>query len=372
MKVKTLVVLLIILAVLAVIGVATLNRKGPEQGKKVLGTFLMKDLPANDIAALDIRGKGGEAVHLRKVAGRWVVQERFGYPADFSRLSDLVHKLMNAKVGRTFQASQDALKRLQLLDPEQGNAKDEEKGTRVTFQDSKGKTLAQLVMGKVMKGGQGGMYPEGQYLKLNDRPNIFLVDKAFEGLEKSPSGWLKKDLIDVKAADVREISCVAADGKNVVYAFKRPEEGKDLEPVTLPPGRKLRKSGLNELAGALSSLNIEDVADPGLDLQSMGLNPSAKLEYRLFNGIVYDLYPGKKCKGSDKCYLRVEVGYEKPADVTQAPKGKIQKKKEDPAQEAKSLTQKIGHWTYIIPQWKHDAFVTDLGSLLEKESKKKP
>ena len=373
MKVKTLLILLIFLAVLVGIGLFTLTGKGPDKGERVLGTHLLKDLPANDIATVNIVEKEGEGVHLRKMAGQWVVENRFGYPADFSKLSDLVRKLVNAKVGRTFQATQGALKRLELLDPEKGEGKDEEKGTRLTFQDSKGKILAQLVIGKAMKGGQGGMFPEGHYLRLNDQENISLVDKQFEGLEKSPSGWLKKDLIDVESGDISEITCFAEDGKRIVYAFKRPEKGKDLEPVTLPPGRKIRKSAVNRLAGAVSSLNMEDVADPELDLQSVGLSPSAKVEYRLFNGMVYNLYPGKKCKGSDKCYLRIEVEYEKPVGgVAAVSKKKEQKEKKDPAEKAKALNQKLGKWTYIIPQWKHEALVMDLESLLEKKEKKKP
>jgi len=372
MKVKTLLILLIVLVVLAGIGVVTLTWKSPEQGKKVLGTSLMKDFPANRVASVDIAEKSGEGVHLKKVAGRWVVGNRFGYAANFSKLSDLVRDLIHAKVGRTFQATPGSLKRLQLMDPEQGKAGDEEKGTRITFKDAEGKTLARLIMGKAMKGGQDSMFPEGQYVRLNDQPNISLVDKQFEGLEKSPSGWLKKDLTDVQAEDIREISCLDPEGKNMVYAFKRVAKGKDLEPENLPPGRKINQSALNRLKGALSSLNMEDVADPGLDLGSVGLNPSSRLEYRLFDGTVYDLYPGGKCKKSGKCYLRIEVRYEKPVDLKPPSKEKEKKGKEDPAEKAKSLNQKLGQWTYIIPQWKHEALVTDLGALLEKEGKKKP
>jgi len=379
MKVKTLVILLIVLAALAGVGVLVLMQHAPGKGRRELGAPLMKGFPVNDIASVTILETVGDGVKLVKVGTRWVVKNRFGYPADFSKITGFVRKVMDAKVGRKFEASQGALKRLHLKDPEDKGARNDEKGVSIIFKDSKGKTLARLIFGKAMKGGQEGIFPEGQYVMLDNQKTVYLIDKQFEGLAKTPSEWIKKDLINVKAPDIREISCLEPDGKTISYAFRRPEKGKDLAPLHLPPGKKIKRSSVNRLAGALSSLRIEDVLDPVQDERSIGMEHSSKLEYRLFDGMIYDLYPGKQCKEADFCYLKVAVRYEKPASmkkgsVEKPGKGEERKKakssEEDMEQKAKALNKELGRWVYKIPQWKHDALVTDLKSLLEKAGNK--
>jgi len=375
MKVKTLAILLIVLAVLTGLVFVVLIQRTPREGKRELGSPLLKNLPANDVASVAILEAGGKGVQLARMGDRWVVKNRFGYPADFQKIVEFVRKLRNAKIGRSFEATKGVLERLHLKDPADKNAPEEEKGTAIIFADAKGKTLVRVIMGEPMKGGQGGMFPEGQYVLLGNRKTVYLIDKQFEGLAKTPADWLKKDLIDVKAADVREVLCVAPDGKTTRFAFKRPAKGKDLEQVHPVPGKEIKRTSLNRLAGALSALRIEDVLDPARVKGSIGMEHSAKLEYHLFNGMIYDLYPGEKCKEAGTCYLKIAVRYEPPGPVSESSgKGGDEKKKQDAGKQvdhkAENLHKKLGRWIYKIPPWKHDALMTDLESLLEKEKKK--
>jgi hypothetical protein len=379
MKVKTLAILLIVLAVLTGVVFAVLMQHSSQEGKRELGTPLLKNLPANDIASVTILGGGGNAVQLSQTGNRWVVKDRFGYPADFSKLVEFVRKLKDAKIGRSFAASEKALKRLHLKDPGDKEGEKEEKGTAITLADANGKPLVHLIMGQPMKGGKGGFFPEGQYVILGNRKTVYLIDKQFEGLGETPAEWLKKDLIDVKGEDIGEIVCLDPDGKTTRFAFRRPEKGKDLEPVGLPPGKKIKRSSVNRLAGALSGLQIEDVVDPAKAGEIIGMANSAKIEYHLFNGMIYDLYPGSKCKEGEPCYLKVAVRYQIPGPVKTAakevPKTEGDKEKAGDAertmeQKAEALNKELGRWTYTIPRWKHDALATDLASLLDKEKKK--
>lgn len=381
MRLKTLVVLLIILALLAGAGILMVRQKAPEESAKAMGSPFLKDLPAKEIASVTIHTPDSK-VQLAIEAGRWVVKNRYGYPADFPRLSDLVQKLMNSKVGRKFDASPAVLNRLRLRRDDDKNASKDEKGTAIIFKDSKEKTVARVLLGKILKGGREGMFPEGQYVRMNDETVVYLIDKQFGTLDAQPSEWLKKDLLNVPSGDIREIRCVGPNGKTVLYAFKRPEKGKNLEPERLPPGKKIQESVLSQLAGALASLRIKDVADPRLDLSSAGMEHSPRLEYRLYDGLIYDIYPGGKCKGSGPCYLKVKVGYatippEQGKTSQRVPDGETKKKTEKPgekdkalAQKAKNLDQRLSPWVYVIPQWEHGNFVTNLSSLLEKEGKK--
>lgn len=378
MKVKTLAILLIVLAVLTGLVFVVFMQRAPREGKREMGARLLKHLAVNDIASVTILDGEGQEVRLARMGDRWVVKNRFGYPADFRKIEAFVRKLRDAKIGRSFPVSQEVLKRLHLKDPADKTAPQEEKGTRITFADAKGKVLVRLMVGTAMKGGQGGIFPQGQYVLLGNGKTVYLIDKQFEALAKTPSEWLKKDLIDVKAADVQEIVCLGPDGKTTRFAFKRPAKGKDLEPLHLPAGKKIDKTSVNRLADALSALRIEDVVGPA-GTKATKLSHSPRIEFRLFDGMIYDLYPGKKCKEASTCYLKVAVRYEHPAPLKKA-SGNVSRKNEHKKkavgsgksmeQKAATLNKELGRWVYTIPQWKHDAMVTDLASLLKKEKKK--
>src|SRR5690606_1050790 len=77
----------------------------------------------------------------------WRVEQRGGYPADFSRISGLILKLLDAKVTQSETVGASLHPRLNLLAPDKG-AK-EGTGTLIELSDAAGKTLASMVLGKV-------------------------------------------------------------------------------------------------------------------------------------------------------------------------------------------------------------------------------
>jgi len=378
MRIKTLVILLVILAVLTGAGIFVVMRNAPREGRENMGTHLMKGVPVNETTLVAIDAPDSHVL-LEKVKTRWVVKNRFGYPADFSKLTGFVRKIMDAKVGRKFRASGGVLGRLHLEGPDNKGAAKGTLGTRIIFKDVHGKVLVKLILGKTLKGGRGGIFPEGQYVRLDDAKDVYLIDKQFSTLDMTPKGWLKKDLLNVQASDIREITCFDAGRKKIRYAFKRPEKGKPFEPVHFPTGKKVKMSALNRLAGVLSSLRMVDVADPGLSAESTGMAHSPVLEYHLYDGMIYDLYPGVLKKKSGPFYLRTEVRYQKPSTVKggtgkKSPGKKVkkasQKDMEKMAGKARAQAQRFKKWVYVIPEWQHDALATDLKTLIEKTGNK--
>jgi len=349
MKPRTLVILLIILGILAGSGALIILQKAPESSEGRLGTHLFGQIPANEIASIIIKGPDG-AVSLVKKVDRWVVENRFDYPADFSKISDFALELKQVKTGREFESSEDTLKRLSLKDPDDSEALEQEKGIRVLLKDKEGALLASVLLGKTRIKEAGSHIPDGRYVRLGQESKIYLIDKHFASFHKEPSAWLEKGLAEVGANEVRKVSCLSADGKKVRYTFERPEKGKDLEPVNLPADRKIKKSTLNRLAGALSSLRMEDVVEHLDGPESIATGFPSRIEYHLFNGIIYRVYPGDACSEADLCHLRLEVDYQRPPQ----------------ALEAKQLNERLSPWVYVIPEWQHSIFMTDLDQLLEK------
>ena len=114
---------------------------------------------------------------------------------------------------------------------------------------------------------------------------------------------------------------------------------------------------MNRVAGGLSSLRLEDVEEEG---QGFDEKASLALEYRLFNGMIYRLYPETACQGDKRCALRIRVGYEPPSQSAEAgpsdknPAPTPEKSSEEMASRAKSLDSRFTQWVFYVPKWQHD------------------
>lgn len=392
MKIKTFVILLAICGVLAGITYFVVNPDKSSDKKDLTGKELLFDLPVNDIAAISIADKEGEVV-LEKGEKVWVVKNRYSYPADFGKITEFAKKIKEMKIGRSFNVSDDVQKRLALFTPGKQDAEDESKGTRITIKDKSQKLLSDLVLGKPREAsaGQGGHYVMPIKEKI-----VYLVDKDFKYMDKKPEDWLSKELVDVSSEDIAQVVCKDSEG-NVLYTLKRPEKGKSPEFVDVPEGKKIISSKLNDVFGALSSLKIDDVADPKLSADKTGFDKPVCFEYSLFDGKNFTACPGKKLESDEnKYYFQVKAGYkepetkqedtkkEDPAPATDAPakpelvkdddagKEKEADKKEDvkdPAQlaaDADELNNRISPWTYVIPKWKAERLISNTEDFFEK------
>ena len=237
MKTKTLVILLIIFGILAGAGALVIHLKSQSGSGSALDKLILEKLPANEISAITIKGPE-ISVLLAKKPDQWVVENRFHYPADFSKIADFVRKLKQAKIGRQFQSSEAILERLSLKSPDDKSAGEAGKGTQIQLKDESGKLLASLLLGKPRESGAERSFPDGRYVTLDNDPTIYLIDTHFAHLQKEPSDWLNKALLKVEANEVKKISSVSADGKTIKYTFVRAEKGNDLEPTSLPAKKK--------------------------------------------------------------------------------------------------------------------------------------
>ena len=168
-------------------------------------------------------------------------------------------------------------------------------------------------MGNTRKRGEKGI-PDSQYVMWAGGADIYLVDQIFSSFETAAPKWLKKSPVNVKKEDVRRITCVGPD-KTERYTFERPEKGKGFVLVNPPTQQKIKQSDLNRLSGALTGLEIEDVADPSAPPESLSNGISPRLSYTLFDGATYHVFPGIACSPGIPCYLRLEVDFS--SQVTQ-------------------------------------------------------
>jgi len=379
MKPKTLVILLVILAVLAGAGALLIHSRDTGSSSEEMGVTLLEKLPVNDIASVVIETPSS-VVSLKKGETIWVVEERFGYPADFAKLSEVVRTLKDAKVGRKFDASDEILKRLSMKSPD-ADAPKEEKGTRVRMTDAKGNSLLDMVLGKTRARDPEKGPPDGQYVRVGDVPQICLIDKILSGFEAGPAEWLEKSPVKVDAAEIQKITCKGPGETSVRYAFERPSKGKDFELIEPSTQSTIKKSSLNRLSNALSSLKIADVEPSSASPEASGKDASVRVDYALFDGRVYQVYTGKACSAEVPCRIRIEVGFQSPETskgegeagaATDDKAGPAGAKSEDPTAAVSATTEneRLTPWIFTIPEWQHQAFFTNLEQLLEKDPEK--
>ena len=364
MRSKTFFILVCLFSIVLGIAFFISRPDKPSRQQAIMGQSFFENLPANDIVSIQI-STAENSVLLTKGPDYWIVGNRYNYPADFSKITDLVKKLKEAKIGRSFQASKKALARLAIHAPAEKDIPKEQQGTRIVLMDKDEKNLADIILGQA---GDTFSPDVTFYFRNYKDPAVYLIDQSFKFLDRKPLEWLEKKLIDLKAEDIAQVVCYQLKTNQRVYSIKRPAKGKDPIFVDLPKGKKTVKYKLEQIIEVLDSFRVEDVVDPDKKLADSAAGGDFRFEYHLFNGTVYHLYPGAALNdGSESHYLKVKVSYSPPSE------GKEKSKAEDMdklAAEAENQNQRLSAWTYIISKWLTNSLLTKPDEFFEKEEKK--
>ncbi len=394
MKTKTFLILLAILVVVVAAGGLVIYEKAGPRASLKMGASMIPGIPAGDIAAIHIRN-AEENIELVNGNKGWLVQTSYRYPADFSRIKELVDTVKDAKIGRSFDSTEEIRKRLDLVFPNDAAAAKGKSGTLIELKNDKGALIAGILIGETRKRGGKGDVPDGQYVMLEGNKNIYLVDKIFTSFETGHSSWLAKNPVRINGVDVAKISCEGPGGEGPRYVFERNAKGGELD-LTVPiSGQNVDRASLNRLSGALSSLQIEDIrprssANKGSQpsethepVKKTGTPSSGKafrIDYTLFDGMVYHVYPDPDCSEQGPCDLKIDVSW-KESEWKKDEKGKeegagkaAQPEKEnrsDLLAETAKENDRLSPWIFVVPKWRCDAFMTNLRELLKKEEEEK-
>lgn len=212
---------LIMLALVGVLGGAGLamfwqDLAGYKEAGAKIGAKVLPDLKAADATEIRLKDAKSEITLVSK-NGSWGVKERGGYPADVAEISELLAKLVEAKVVQSETVGESLLGRLNLLDPSKGG-KGDGLGTLVELKDKTGKQIAHLIFGKVsLKKDPGNPLPNavdgvpaGRYMIATGKvQTVVVVSDPFANVETRPGRWLAKNFF--KADRIRSLS--SGEGK---------------------------------------------------------------------------------------------------------------------------------------------------------------
>ena len=351
MKLKTLLGLLLVAGLLAASTYYSLTRDASKNGSRKMGELLFDALPLEKISRIIVTSNK-DITTLKKNDTVWVLEKRYGYLADFSLITDLVMRLSQARISRSFPVSAEAITRLGLSEPDPMAGNNESDGIKIEIFDAVGQLLGHVILGKTREIAMGE--GEGSYLMLPGGKSIFLVNRNFYKVGKTYFDWMRKDILNINRSQVAKIACYDAES-TPVYTVVSPSRGQWPALMDRKPEETgaLNKSRLDDLITVMSPLTIEDLAGKAGHFPGFENKSGPWFLYTLFDGTAIKIIPRLQVvKNSPPLHLmKVEILSLPAAPESIAPN--------DP------IIDRIDQWIYKIPVWKYQRFIPRREMLFE-------
>ena len=317
---------LLILSVAAlVLGVAAyVTTSGRKVATPALGgKRVVEKFDAADVAKVEI--PGAKKLSLSAGDKGWTVDSLHGYPADVTKIRENILKLADLKVGQ--------IARGRKIDSP----------VKVELKGADGKVLASLEMGaqhmSKPKGQMaqfgGGGYPDGRYVRYGE--HVVLVKDPLDAFDGDFKKWSETRIASVPSADVTAVTYSKKGGETV--ELTRKDSSWTLK--GLKDGEELDTSKTYSLDSALSYLDMNGVAAPGLSAAELGFVTGSVYTVTLKDGKTYTASVGN-ASGSDR-YFKVFASF-KPTGTNTADNAAIEKS-------VKEFNEKTGRWTYLISSY---------------------
>jgi Domain of unknown function (DUF4340) len=319
---------LIVAVVLAARGDSSAS--DPQAGKPVLPELTQR---AKEVARLTLV-HGESKTTLQHQGDQWLVEEKSGYPADPTKVHQVLLGLAELRYVEAKTRKPDLYPRLEVEDA----GKKDAKSTLVTASTEKGELLGEIIAGKHRVDQLGGGV-DGIYLRKPGDPQSWLARGTLD-LPADTLGWLDRKVIDLPEDKVKELVLTQGDGSKVDLARDKPEDPLALKGA--PANTKLKEGATTAPAEALADLEFADVR-PAADVTfpSEGV---AHADYTGFDGRTIKVTLLEK---DGKSWARIEASGSGDA--------------EKPAGE---LNAKLAPWVYALPDYKAKALKTKLADLV--------
>lgn len=245
----------------------------------------------NEVSGILVTGAENKPlVTVEKTATGWALKESGGFPADLGKVRELLLKLADAALLEPKTANAQRYAELGVSDVSGKDAK----GVQLTLQGLS--KPVQLIIGS------SGARGDGTFVRIPGEKQSWLA-KGNLTVDKDPSNWLDKALVDVAAARIQEVVLRRPDGK-ALRAFKQPGDA-HLKLADVPKGRELSSEfAADSLASVLAGLQLDDVY-PAKQAEPPADGKVYRAHYLTFEGLFVDL---TAWKAGDKNHARLDAG----------------------------------------------------------------
>ncbi len=210
-----------------------------------------------DAVARIIITSAKESFTLRRTKdGRWLVADKFDYPAKAAKIRELITGLADLRLVEPKTRRPDRYARLEVEDVEAPNAK----SRRVRLEDEDGQPLAEAIVGKRRFRYTGGA-PNGVYIRRPGEAQAWLASGRAK-VEPGLFDWLDTRVVNIARETVARVEIEPREGPS--YVALR-DDGEGSFRILGREDAKLYPDADSQLSGVLSYVDFEDVK-PAADL----------------------------------------------------------------------------------------------------------
>jgi hypothetical protein len=242
----------ITLATTVAAGFAVVRQERPrtaiETGGPVLPALVDR---LSEVTTVVIRDAEGTAT-IRRVDDRWGLGERSDYPVDPDKVRQVVRSLVQLEKAEAKTVRPERYARLAVEDVGAPGSKSKE----VTLRNAAGAPIAQVIVGNAA----GGVGAEGgTYVRIAGEAQAWLVRGTLSA-SVEPRDWVDRRLIEIPAADIRQVRIVQPGGATLT-AIRESPDGSSFRLGELPAGGKLKRpDAIDALVQAFGDIPLEDLA----------------------------------------------------------------------------------------------------------------
>jgi hypothetical protein len=350
MKRKQVYLLLGIALVLVIAGTIFQMRQSSTWKGESSDRQIYSNLAVNDVTKVRVQ-TGKENLSLQTSGDAWQVTERYGYPADFSKIRELLRSMWELKYVRALEVGPSQLGRLQLLPPGQGD----QSGTEIDLLGNGDKKIATLILGKKPSGSESALGSGRFAFNPDKKDQVYLIEETFPSLDPlNPSNWLNKQFIDTQKLR----SVVRGNVGNAAgWKVSRKDAHADWELQDAAANESLEKETANPLSSL--SISLQDVRPENTPVSETGLQQPLVVELETFEGFHYRLEIGSS--GPEQThFLRVKVSANltetRSPQANETPEEKTKKDTEFNKQLEEWKTRlasekKLEHWVFLVSDW---------------------
>ena len=311
----------------------------------------------NDVAQV-IVSRGDTTLALQRKGEQWGLADRGDYPVRSEPAQKAVTVLANLRLMEPKTAKADLLQRLEVEDPAAKDAK----SVLVTLKNAQGGEIGKIVLGKSRPDSLENPRA-GIYVRRPGEQRAWLAE-GDPRIRLDISDWIERGIVMVKAERVREVATIAPDRSRLVVSRDK-EDDKDYKIASLPEGNKVKnQSNVNDLAGTLDTLLIDDVQ--GATAIPFPASGAEQAEFRTFDGLMLRLTLADR---NGEKWVRIEAAAE-PRRKTEGDKSSMVEPSDEVKKEAADFNSRLRNFTFRVNESTAKKIKTRLDDLAEKEEKK--
>jgi Domain of unknown function (DUF4340) len=233
-------------------GVATVRQERPQSAIESGGPVFpgLIDRLA-DVSTLVVRSAEG-TLTIHRVDRGWALAERNDYPIQSEKVREVVRGLVQLEKAEAKTIRSERYTRLGVEDVGAPGAKSKE----VTLMAAAGTRIAELIVGNP---GTGVGAEGASFVRVPGDPQVWLA-KGTVNVSVEPRDWVERNLIDIPAADIRQVRVVRPD-RSTLTAVREASEATNFHLAELPKGGKLKRpDAADSLVQPFTDLPLDDLA----------------------------------------------------------------------------------------------------------------